>query len=93
MRVQVTFYEMAREAVGRKTTTLTLPDAATVGTLLEHLAEEYPDIRYYILDEAGGFRDYLTYAVNNVEINSLDRFSTLLVEGDRVLVMPPIGGG
>ena len=37
--------------------------------------------------------DYLMFSINDADIRSLDGFDTVLRGGDRVLVMPPIGGG
>jgi molybdopterin converting factor small subunit len=46
-----------------------------------------------VLDKEGRFSNYLSLAVNNVDILGLNGFETVLLEGDIVFVMPPIGGG
>jgi molybdopterin converting factor small subunit len=46
-----------------------------------------------ILDKEGKLSNYLSLAVNNVDILGLNGSETVLLEGDIVFVMPPIGGG
>ena len=47
----------------------------------------------YAFDGNGRPLDYLMFSVNDVDISGLGGFGKVLVDGDTVRVMPPIGGG
>jgi molybdopterin synthase sulfur carrier subunit len=92
--VELRYYAMVRDAAGKRSETLSLPEGATVMDLINHLVGLYGDrFRGYVFDGEGMLIDYLMFSVNEVDIRSLDGFDTVLRGGDRVLVMPPIGGG
>ena len=94
MEVELRYYAMVRDAAGKRSETLALPDGATVMYLINHLIGLYGDrFRGYVYDDDGRLLDYLMFSVNVVDIRSLDGYETVLRAGDRVFVMPPIGGG
>ena len=93
MRVEVRYYATVMERVGLRSEPVELPGGATVGALLELLVERYPRLGEHVIDERGDLMEYLSYAVNSVDILSLKGFETALKDGDVVLLMPPIGGG
>ena len=94
MEVELRYYAMVRDAAGKRSETLALPDGATVMDLINHLIGLFGDrFRGYLYDDEGRLIDYLMFSVNEVDIRSLNGFDTVLRDGDRVLVMPPIGGG
>jgi len=94
LEVELRYYAMVRDAAGKRDETLSLPDGATVKDLINHLIALYGDrFRGYVYDDDGRPLDYLMFSVNEVDIRSLNGFDTVLRDGDRVLVMPPIGGG
>jgi len=92
--VELRYYAMIRDAAGKRAETLSLLDGATVMDLINHLIGLYGDpFRGYVHDDEGRLLDYLMFSVNEVDIRSLAGFDTVLRDGDRVFVMPPIGGG
>ena len=94
MEVDVKFYAMLREATGKKLETVVLPEKSSVGDLIDLLVERYGDrFGYYIYDKQKRVRDYLSFMLNGVNVNSLSGFETLLSDGDVVSFLPPIGGG
>lgn len=94
MEVELRYYAMVRDAAGKRDETLSLPGGATVMDLINRLIGLYGDpFRGYVYDDEGRLLDYLMFSVNGADIRSLDGFDTVLRDGDRVLVMPPIGGG
>jgi len=94
LEVELRYYAMVRDAAGKRDETLSLPEGATVMDLINHLISLYGDpFRGYVYDDEGKLLDYLMFSVNEVDIRSLDGFDTVLRDGDRVFMMPPIGGG
>ena len=94
MEVDVKFYAMLREATGKKVETVVLPEKSSVRDLIDLLVERYGDrFGYYIYDKQKRVRDYLSFMLNGVNVNSLSGFETLLSDGDVVSFLPPIGGG
>jgi molybdopterin synthase sulfur carrier subunit len=94
LEVKLRYYAMVRDAAGKRAETLSLPEGATVMDLINNLVGLYGDrFRGYVFDDEGRLLDYLMFSINDADIRSLDGFDTVLRGGDRVLVMPPIGGG
>jgi len=94
LEVELRYYAMVRDAAGKRAETLSLPEGATVIDLIDRLVGLYGDqLKGYLYDGDGGLLDYLLFSVNESDIRSLDGYETVLRDGDRVLVMPPIGGG
>ena len=94
MEVGLRYYAMVRDATGKRSETLSLLEGATVMDLINRLTGLYGDpLRGYVFDDEGRLLDYLMFSVNDADIRSLDGYQTVLRGGDRVLVMPPIGGG
>jgi molybdopterin synthase sulfur carrier subunit len=94
LEVDVKFYAMLREATGKKVETVVLPEKSSVGDLIDLLVERHGDrFGYYVYDKQKRVRDYLSFMLNGVNVNSLSGFETLLNDGDIVSLLPPIGGG
>ena len=93
MRVQVRYYAMARDAVGKRDEDITLPEDSTVLDLINVLIWLYGLAFRGLVYDGGRLLDYLMFSVNDVDIRGLHGFETTLRDGDTVRVMPPIGGG
>jgi len=94
MEVEVKFYAMLREIAGKKAERVVLPPKSSVGDLIDLLVERYGDeFARYIYDSEKQVRNFLSYMLNGVNINSLDRFDTMLKDGDVLALLPPVGGG
>ena len=94
MEVELRYYAMVRDAAGKSAETLSLHEGATVKNLIDRLVGLYGDrLRGYLYGEDGRLLDILMFSINEQDMRSLDGYDTILRDGDRVLVMPPIGGG
>jgi len=94
MEVEVKLYAMLREIASKKLEKVDLPEKASVRDLIDFLISEYGDeFASYIYDSEKQVRNYLSYMINGVNINSLDGFETTLKGGDVISLLPPVGGG
>lgn len=94
MKVEVKFYAMLREAVGRKIEAVELPAKSSVGDLLGLLVDRHGgDFHRYVYDEEKKVRHYLSFMLNGINVYSLDGFDTPLKNGDVLAILPPVGGG
>lgn len=81
MRVTIRLFARLRELAGASELQRDAPDGATVATVWEALAAEFPAI-------AGHTRS-ISSAVNA----EYARFETRLADGDEVAFLPPVSGG
>jgi len=72
---------------------LELAEGATVRDAIVALVERFPEIRERLFDEQGGIRRHINALVNGGNIQFRERFDTRLREGDRLSILPPVGGG
>ncbi len=94
MEVEVKYYAMLRDATGRKTEEVELPEGSNVLDLLKRLTDLYGDaFRSHIYDGEGQLKLFLSYMLNGVNIHSLRSFETELKDGDVLSMLPPVGGG
>jgi MoaD family protein len=94
VEVEVKYYAMIRDKAGKKTEKVALPSKSSVKDLVENLIERYgAEFENYIYDNEKQIRDYLSFMLNGINVNSLDGFSTILRDGDTFSMLPPIGGG
>jgi len=93
VKVRVKYYAVAREAAGTRDEAISLPEGSTLLNLVRALVGLHGPLGGYAFDGDGRPLDYLMFSVNDVDISGLDGFETVLMDGDTVRVMPPIGGG
>jgi len=94
MEVEVKFYAMMREVAGKKAERVALPPKSSIRDLINLLVERYGgEFERYIFDSEKQVRSYLSYMLNGININSLDKFDTTLKDGDVLSLLPPVGGG
>ncbi len=67
--------------------------AATAGELLEKIVEQYPAVKFHLLDAEGNLRKYFNVFVNGTHIHDLDGLSTPLKDDDKVILMASAAGG
>jgi molybdopterin converting factor small subunit len=67
--------------------------AASVQELVERIVEEYPSIKFHLVDSEGQLRKHFNVFVNNVHIRDLQGMETQLNEDDRVILMASAAGG
>ena len=68
-------------------------DGATVGDVLENLAESHPDLRERIFKDDGSVRRFVNVFANDEDIRFQDNLDTEVDDGDSVSIVPAIAGG
>src|SRR5207237_5099648 len=81
MQVRVLFFGMLKDAAGRASDTLQLPERATLAELLDSCGEKFPALPKFF--------GSLALSVNQEYANR----ATLLRENDEVALLPPVSGG
>ena len=81
MRVKVLFFGMLKDLTGISHVSLELPGSASVGTVFEHYAVQFPKLG----EMAGSI-----VMARNQEFSAL---GASLAEGDEVAFLPPVSGG
>lgn len=67
--------------------------ASSVRESIDHLTSSYEELSGRILDDKGNLETFINVLVNNKDIRYLDGLETVVKEGDRLIIMPAIGGG
>lgn len=67
--------------------------AGTAGELIERIVEQYPDIRFHLVDSDGNLRKHFNLFVNGIHIRDLNGLETPLQEQDKVVLMAAAAGG
>ena len=94
MRVTVNFFTSLREITGKKEEEIESPRGITVEEALGHLSKKHGhQFRNYVYDENGKVRSHLLFMVNGESITTLQGFKTKLRDGDKVVILTPVGGG
>jgi molybdopterin synthase sulfur carrier subunit len=94
MKVTVKFFTTLREITDKREEEIKSSKDLTVGELLEQLSKKYGRrFMDYVYDKKGNVQSYLQFLVNGRSITTREGFKTKLKEGDRVAIIPPVGGG
>jgi len=67
--------------------------ASTAGELIEKIIEEYPSIKFHLVDSGGNLRRHFNIFVNGTHIRDLKGMETALKEDDKVILMASAAGG
>jgi molybdopterin synthase catalytic subunit len=81
MKVDVLYFALIRERLGKSREAIDLPDGSTAADLLERLAQAYPAL--------SGLREAVRVAVNQEFVPPGHRLSA----GDEIALIPPVSGG
>jgi len=94
MRVTVKFFTSLREIVGKKEEEFEFSKGTTIKEVLKHLSENYGKaFKEYIYNERGRVKSHLQFLINGKSITTLKGFETKLNDGDKIAIIPPVGGG
>jgi len=94
MKVTVKFFTTLREITDKREEEIKSSKDLTVGELLEQLSKKYGRrFMDYVYDKKGNVQSYLQFLVNGRSITTRKDLKTKLKEGDRVAIIPPVGGG
>ena len=66
---------------------------ATVAHALQHLAENYPDIRKHLFNDDGSLRAFVNVYVNDEDSRHLQAGETPITDADTLTIVPSIAGG
>ena len=92
MELELRFFATFRAAVGQKTIHREYPDGSTVGDILLSLEEEFEGLAGELVEE-GEIRDQLSVLKNGREVLHMEGIDTVMEDGDRLSVFPPVAGG
>lgn len=67
--------------------------AATVRQLIDQVIEQYPSVRFHLVDSGGNLRRHFNVFVNGIHIRDLSGMDTRLKEEDKVILMASAAGG
>lgn len=94
MEIIVKFFTVLREITGKKDEKAEFSNSPTINDLLNYLSRKHGrQFRDYVYNASGKPRGYLQFLINGKSITTLEGFRTRLKEGDKVAIIPPVGGG
>ena len=67
--------------------------ASTVNELVGQVIEQYPSIKFHLVDSTGNLRKHFNVFVNGTHIRDLNGIDTILNEADKVILMASAAGG
>lgn len=89
MKIEIITFAGIKEKVGSRKVTLNFTGDATVFDVVKKFSDKY-DLNLF---EKGRLESGLTVALENQEITADQMNSTYVLEGQRIAVLPPTGGG
>lgn len=93
MDVECRFFATFREAVGERTVDRTFEDGTAVGEVLRTLESEHAGLAGELLDDEGEIRPQLSVMLNGRDVVHEEGTETVIEDGDRLSVFPPVAGG
>lgn len=94
MRVTVLLPGVLRDrAGGESRLAVDVPGPATLGTLLDVLAKEYPALERRLRDERAGLRRYVNFYVDGEECRHWGGADAPLRDETEVQIIPSVAGG
>ena len=70
-----------------------LISASTASELIEKIIEQYPSVKFHLVDAQGNLRRHFNIFVNGIHIRDLEGMETPLLEEDKVILMASAAGG
>jgi sulfur-carrier protein len=67
--------------------------ASSVQELVDRVVEQYPNVKFHLVDSDGQLRKHFNVFVNNVHIRDLQGMETMLKDEDKVILMASAAGG
>ena len=67
--------------------------AATVNELISRVIEQYPSIKFHLIDAEGNLRRHFNIFINGTHIRELNGMDTPLKDDDKVILMASAAGG
>jgi molybdopterin synthase sulfur carrier subunit len=92
MNVELRFFATFRQAVGQKVVEREFPEGTTIGDVLYELEAEYDDLAGQLIED-DDLRPHINVLKSGREALHLDGMETVLEDGDRLSIFPPVAGG
>jgi sulfur-carrier protein len=67
--------------------------ASSVQELVDQIVEQYPGVKFHLVDSEGQLRKHFNVFVNNVHIRDLQGMETQIKDDDKVILMASAAGG
>lgn len=67
--------------------------AGTVQEMVTRITEEYPSVKFHLVDSEGQLRKHFNIFINGTHIRDLQGMDTRLNEEDKVILMASAAGG
>jgi molybdopterin synthase sulfur carrier subunit len=67
--------------------------ASTAGELIQNIIEQYPTVKFHLVDAEGRLRRHFNIFVNGTHVRDLNGMETVLNEEDKVILMASAAGG
>ncbi len=93
MRVNVEIAFSFKHRMDPSYKVLDLPENSTVEDALHCLASRDPEFRARVLGTAADVKRHIHALVNGIHVQHRAWLNTPLHEGDRLSILPPMGGG
>ena len=93
MRISVEISFSFKHDLDRSELTLDLSEGADVADALRVLVGRYPQVRTRLFTPDGEVQRHINALVNGENVRFKQNFDTLLHDGDRLTLLPPVGGG
>ena len=68
-------------------------DGASVGEILNAVAEAHPDTRTQLFSDAGELNRYVNVYLNDEDVRVLDGLQTAVSGSDTLVILPAMAGG
>ena len=68
-------------------------EGGDVGTVLDALAEQYPETRSQLFGADGALNRYVNVYLNDEDVRVLDGLETAVGDGDSLVILPAMAGG
>ena len=93
MKLRVKYTAQLRTAIGATEEDVELPAESSLSELLVQLATRHCAAKTHLVTEAGQASPSLLVVLNDVAVAARNAATTVLHEGDVVILLPPIAGG
>jgi sulfur-carrier protein len=67
--------------------------ASTASELIQKIIEQYPSVKFHLVDSDGILRRHFNIFVNGIHIRDLNGMETALKENDKIVLMASAAGG
>jgi len=82
-----------KHEIGTSTLDLELPAGADVASAIDELVRRFPQLERRLLTTSGAVHRHINALINGENVSFRKGFATTLAQGDRLTLLPPVGGG